>query len=117
MTLFRRYDTNKGMPTKSVLRLTTVLLWVLGTVALYFGFAMSFLVPGLPGEPYFQKDRILLGNLPLAVSVILLCIAAWLFRSWTKSKVSLDTAVMYSIGAAVVSLLLFAMVGAAVYQR
>ncbi|MGA2882579.1 MAG: hypothetical protein ABSG13_26800 [Bryobacteraceae bacterium] len=78
---------------------------------------MSFLVPGIPGEPYFQRDRLLRGNVPLVASVLALCAAGWLFfRSAPKPKITLSEAIAYCIGGAAVLGFLFYLIGAAIYQ-
>jgi hypothetical protein len=75
-------------------------------------------VPGIPGEPYFQKNRVLLGTLPLLPAMIMLCVAGWLvFRSAPEPKWSLEKTVIYCIGSAVGLIFLFVVIGALIYQR
>ena len=59
---------------------------------------MSFLVPGAPGEPYFQRDRVLLGNVPLVASLLSLSAAGWLFfRSASDPKITLEKSITYCV--------------------
>lgn len=55
-----------------LLRASGVVTFIAATFGLWYGFAMSFLVPGIPDEPYFQRNRVLLGNIPLVASVLAL---------------------------------------------
>ena len=96
-----------------LLRLLGILTFIAGAVGLWYGFAMSFLVPERPGEPYFQRDRVLLGNLPLLGSVLALSAAGWLlFRSLSEPKITLERAITYCIGGAVALGFLYAVIGA-----
>jgi hypothetical protein len=106
------------MQSRLLLRVSGILTFVAGTVGLWYGFAMSFLVPGIPGEPYFQRDRVLLGNLPLLGSVIALAAAGWMFfRSVSEPKITLERAITYCIGGATGLGFLYAIIGALIYQR
>jgi hypothetical protein len=49
---------------------------------------MTFLVPGYPGESFFQKDRLLLGVLPLLAAMAILSVAGWLFLRSSPSPKS-----------------------------
>jgi hypothetical protein len=92
--------------------------FLFGTVALWYGFAMSFLVPGTPGAAYFQKDRVLLGNLPLAASPAVLCAASWMAtRALQKPSIRLRTATLYSVASAAALLIVFLRIGALVHLR
>ncbi len=106
------------MRSRFLLRASGILAFVAGTVGLWFGFGMSFLVPGIPGEPYFQRQRVLYGNLPLLASALALCAAGWLFfRSESERKITLDQAITYCIlGAAGLGFLSF-LIGALINQR
>jgi len=65
---------------------------VIGTAAFYYGATMTFLVPGTPGESFFQKDRVIFGILPLLAALAILSLAGWLFlRSVKGSAVSKST--------------------------
>jgi biotin transporter BioY len=89
-----------------------------GTAGLYYGFVMSFLVPGILGEPYFQRQRVLLGNIPLAVSVLALCGAGWLFfTSLREPRFTLGQTIACCIGGAAGLWVLLAIIGALIYQR
>lgn len=46
-------------PTRNrvLLKAGGVLAFIAGAYDLWYGFVMSFLVPGAPGEAYFQKDQ------------------------------------------------------------
>jgi hypothetical protein len=92
-------------------------LFIAATFGLWYGFAMSFLVPGIPGAPYFQRQRVLLGNVPLVASMLALCAAGWFFRSAIKSKITLSEAIIYCIGVAAGLGFLFFVIGAAIHQR
>jgi hypothetical protein len=94
-----------------------VAIFIAATFGLWYGFVMSFLVPGMPGEPYFQRDRVLLGNVPLVTSVLALCAAGWFFRSALKSKITLSEAIICCIGSAAGLGFLFFVIGAAIHQR
>ena len=107
------------MQRKLILRVTCVLTFVAGTVGLWYGFAASFLVPGNHlGEPYFQRDRVLLGNLPLLGSVLALAAAGWmLFRSLSEPKITLGQAITYCIAGAAGLGFLYAVIGALIFQH
>ena len=53
--------------------------FLVGTFLFAYGGAMAFFVPGRIGESYFQKERLLLGVLPLFLAVAVLSIAGWFF--------------------------------------
>jgi hypothetical protein len=90
------------MRNRLLMRLSAILAFIVGTFGLWYGFAMSFLIPGVPGEPYFQRDRVLFGNVPLLVSLIALSVAGWLFvLSISEPKITLEQAIAYCIGGAV----------------
>lgn len=100
------------------LRAAAVSAFLLGTVALAFGFAMSFLVPGTPGDHYFQRNRVLFGNLPLLAAILMLFLSGWLLhRSVPESKRNLPDTIACCIGGSVGLICVFAMVGALVHQR
>jgi len=106
------------MRRKVLLRVSAIVTFIAGTVGLWYGFAMSFLVPGTPGESYFQRDRILLGNLPLVGSMLALAAAGWMiFRSFSEPKITLERAITYCIGGAVGLGFLYAVIGSLIYQR
>lgn len=94
-----------------------VAIFMAATFGLWYSFAMSFLVPGIPGEPYFQRDRVLLGNVPLLASLRGLCVAGWFLRSALKSKITLSEAIIYCMGGAAGLGFLFFVIGAAIHQR
>jgi hypothetical protein len=101
-----------------LLKACGVLAFIAGALGLWYGFAMSFLVPGAPGEPYFQKNRMLLGNVPLLASLLMLSAAGWLFlRSVTRPKLTLGQAITYCVGSAAGLGFVFAVIGALIYQR
>jgi hypothetical protein len=78
---------------------------------------MSFLVPGFPGEPYFQRDRILLGYLPLAGSLLGLAAAGWMFfNSLSQPKITLEKTITGCIGLATALGFLYALVLSLLYQ-
>src|ERR1035441_3387398 len=90
------------------LKAAAVVAFLIGTGVLYFGFTMTFLVPGMLGEPFFQKDRVLLGMLPLLAALLLLCSAGWLlFRSVSTPKRNLSDMIAYCFGAAIGMIFLF----------
>ena len=106
------------MRSRVLLRVSGIVMFIAGTFGLGYGFAMSFLVPGTLGESYFQRDRILLGNLPLVASVLALTAAGWIFfRSLSEPKITLERAITYCIGGAVGLGFLYAVIGALIYQR
>ena len=95
-----------------------VAIFIAATFGLWYGFAMSFLVPGIPGEPYFQQDRVLLGNVPLVASMLALCAVGWLLRSALKSKITLSEAIIYlCLGSAAGLGFLFFVIDTAIHQR
>jgi hypothetical protein len=95
------------------LKASGVLAFLIGTAALYYGFAMTFLVPGAPGEAFFQKDRVLLGMLPLCAAVLTLCLAGWLlFHSASNPKRHLSDMIVYCIGGAIGAIWLSFIIGA-----
>ena len=95
------------------LKAAAVFAFLIGTAALYFGVVMTFLLPGSPGESFFQKDRILLGMLPLGGAVVALCTAGvLLFRSASNPKRSLSDMIAYCIGGAIATIWLFFILGA-----
>jgi hypothetical protein len=101
-----------------LLRVSAIVTFIAGTFGLWYGFAMSFLVPGTPGESYFQRDRILLGNSPLVGSMLALAAAGWMiFRSFSEPKITLERAITYCIGGAVGLGFLYAVIGSLIYQR
>ena len=53
---------------------------------LYFGTGMLLVVPGYPGEGYFAKGRIVYGFVPVALSVALLLLSAWLWSYATRTN-------------------------------
>jgi hypothetical protein len=55
--------------------LAGVVTYIVGAVALYCGGMMTFLVPGYPRESIFQKERLLLGVLPVLEALEILSIA------------------------------------------
>jgi uncharacterized membrane protein len=92
-------------------------MFLAGTFALSYGFAETFLVPGTPGETFFQKDRVLFGLLPLATAILILCLAGWLFtRASTNPKRRLSDTITYCIGGAVITIWALIII-AAVYQK
>ena len=106
------------MWSRALLRASGIVAFIAGTLGLWYGFAMSLLVPGTPGESYFQRDRILLGNLPFVGSVLALAAAGWMFfRSLSEPKITLEQAIAYCIGAAMGLDFLCFVIGALIYQR
>jgi hypothetical protein len=106
------------MPRALLLRSLGVVTFVAATFGLWHGFAMSFLVPHLPGEPYFQRNRVLLGNIPLLAAVLALCSAGWLFfRSASEPKITLGETIAYSVVGAAGLCFLFFVIGSAIHQR
>jgi hypothetical protein len=77
------------MQSRLLLKVSGIVTFVAGTFGLWYGFAMSFLVPGIPEEPYFKRDRVLLGNLPLLGSVLALAAAGWMSSVLFLSRRSL----------------------------
>jgi biotin transporter BioY len=101
-----------------LLRASGVVTFIAATFGLWYGFAMSFLVPGIPGEPYFQRNRVLLGNVPLVASVLALCAAGWLiFRATSEPKITVEKTITYCVAGAAGLCFLFAVIGSAIYQR
>ena len=50
----------------------------IGSVLLYYGVGFLLFVPGVPGESYWQKERLTYGVLPLLFSVITALLSTWL---------------------------------------
>lgn len=94
-------------------RCTGAVAFLAGVFAFYYGFVMTFLVPGTPGEGLFEKCRVLLGVLPLTAGLLSLCAAGWLlFRSFPRQRLSLSDSIALCIGtAAGIILFLFLMAG------
>jgi hypothetical protein len=99
--------------------LAGVLTFAVGTFLLAYGVAMAFFVPGYPGESYFQKNRLLYGVLPSVISVVVLGIAGWFFFRSSKSlqRPTLTTLIGYCFVGSIGMILLYAVVGALIYQR
>jgi hypothetical protein len=94
--------------------------FIVGTTLLYFGGTMTFLVPGYPGESFFQKDRLLLGIVPLLAALALFILAAWFFRSIRFPKASgptLPVMIAYFFFGAIGVLWLSFVVAALVHHR
>jgi hypothetical protein len=106
------------LPRALLLRSFGIVIFIAATFGLWYGFAMSFLVPSLPGEPYFQRNRVLLGNIPLLAAVLALCAAGWLFfRSASEPKITLGETIACSVAGAAGLCFLFVVIGSAIYQR
>jgi uncharacterized BrkB/YihY/UPF0761 family membrane protein len=98
------------------LKVAGALAYLAGTMALYFGSAMTFLVPGTPREGFFVKERVIFGVLPLLAALVALCLAGWLFfRSVPNPRRNLSDVIAYCIGGAIGAIFLFFMVGG-IYQ-
>ena len=98
-------------------RVIGIVMFMAGTFGLWYGFAMSFLMPGNPGEAYFQKDRFLLGNLPLLGLPLVLSAAGWMvFHSLSEPRITLGQAINYSIVGAAGLGLVYAVFCALIYQ-
>ena len=83
------------------------LIFAVGTVALYYGFVMTFMVPGVPGE-FLSARRMLYGLAPLVAAIFLLCLAGNVFcRSSPNPKRRLSDVVWYCIGGAMLAVFLF----------
>ena len=94
----------------------------MGTFLFAYGGAMAFFVPGRIGESYFQKERLLLGVLPLFLAVAVLSIAGWFFFGSTNSlkssrQHSLSTVIAYCFVGSIGMIFLYTVVGALIYQR
>jgi hypothetical protein len=99
------------------LKVAGTLVLLVGSAALYYGFVMTFLVPGNLGESFFQRNRVLLGMLPLCAGFLELCWAGWLFfRSVPYPKRHLLDMIVYCIGGAIGAIWVFLILGA-LYQR
>jgi uncharacterized membrane protein YidH (DUF202 family) len=86
------------------LKIVGSLAFLAGTFALSYGFAETFLVPGTPGETFFQRDRVLFGLLPLAIAISILCLAGWFFaRASSNPKRRLSDTITCCIGGAVIT--------------
>ena len=98
------------------LKIAGAFSFIAGTVALYFGFAMTFLTPGTPREGFLVKERVIFGILPLLAALVAICLSGWLFfRSVPNPKRHLSDVVAYCFGAAIGAIWLFFIVGA-IYQ-
>ena len=62
----------------SILRAARFALLAMSSIALYFGLGMLLLVPGDPGGPYWVKERVVYGLLPLSTGALLLAFSSWL---------------------------------------
>lgn len=101
-----------------MLGVAAAVTFLVGTVALWYGFAMSFLVLGAPGGPYFQTDRVLLGNVPLIASIAMLCAAAWFTRrALPKATIRPAAAMLYAVAGAMALLFAGLVVVALIHQR
>lgn len=102
--------------------LVGVITFIIGTIAFYFGGMMTFFVPGDPGEPFFQKDRVLRGILPLLGAISILSLAGWFFLrsvrgNGTASGPGLPTMIAYCILGAIGAFWLFFMAIALISYR
>jgi hypothetical protein len=97
------------------LRVGGGVVFAIGTASLCMGFVNSFLIPELPGESYFQRDRLLLGNLPLLAALPALILAGSLFHCSSAIRRHRSDVVMYCIGAAIGIIFLLFIAGG-IYQ-
>ncbi|MCE5306678.1 MAG: hypothetical protein LLG20_03460 [Acidobacteriales bacterium] len=100
------------------LRVTGVVAFLAGTVALSYGFAMSFLVPGTPGEGFFVRERVIFGVFPLLAALVTLGLSGWLFfRSVPNPRHNLSDVIAYCIGGALGAIFLFFIVGGIFHEH
>jgi|SRR5689334_6896150 hypothetical protein len=53
------------------------MLLAVASVLLYFGIGMLLLVPGDPGGPYWARNRVVYGAVPLFAGLLALAISSW----------------------------------------
>ena len=53
------------------------MLLAVASVLLYFGLGMLLLVPGDPGGPYWARNRVVYGVVPLFAGLTALAISSW----------------------------------------
>ena len=102
--------------------LAGVAAFVLGTFALAYGWAMTFMVPGEMGESFFSRNRLLLGPAPLLLGIAILGAAGLCVRRALRSSESVDgpslaVTVGYCVFGSIAAIFLFAVVGSFIYQR
>jgi hypothetical protein len=96
--------------------------FILGTVVLCSGVIMTFFVPGYPGESFFQKDRLLLGVLPMLAAMAILSMSGWTFLRSVRapnssSGPSLSDMIAYCFFGSIGTIWLFFVVAALIHQR
>lgn len=79
-----------------------ILLFAAACVLLYFGSGILLLVPGVPGGPYWVRERVQYGLLPTGSGVGLLGLAAWMSirPSPTAGRVLTRTCALFGLAAA-----------------
>jgi uncharacterized membrane protein YidH (DUF202 family) len=102
--------------------LAGVVTFLVGTFLWAYGAAMAFFVPGYIGESYFSKGRLLLGVLLLLMAVAVLSMAGWFFFRSAYSlksprRTTLPTVIGYCFVGSIGMILLYAVVGALIYQQ
>jgi hypothetical protein len=65
------------------MRVIAGLSFAIACALLYFGTGFLFFMPGRPGDPYLNPERIAYGIFPVATSVALLFATGWF---WAQKK-------------------------------
>ena len=60
----------------SILRAARFALLTVASITLYYGLGMLLLVPGDPGGPYWVRERVIYGVLPLSAGALSLAAAS-----------------------------------------
>ena len=62
---------------RSLIAVARFILLVVASVLLYYGLAMLLLVPGDPGGPYWARNRVVYGAIPLFTGLLALAVSSW----------------------------------------
>ncbi|MCU1273494.1 MAG: hypothetical protein JWO48_925 [Bryobacterales bacterium] len=60
------------------------ILFLVGCFLFYYGGTMLLLVPGVPGEAYFNWDRVQYGGIPVVIGLGALLLAG---RLWARTRI------------------------------
>lgn len=62
---------------RSLIAVARFLLLAVASVLLYYGLGMLLLVPGDPGGPYWVRNRVVYGVIPLFAGLLALAVSSW----------------------------------------
>jgi len=62
---------------RSLIAVARFLLLAVASVLLYYGLGMLLLVPGDPGGPYWARNRVVYGVIPLFAGLLALAVSSW----------------------------------------